>query len=41
MVSENRENIPDTVALILDLSPSQNINNRKSLAQKYIQFHQN
>ena len=33
MVSENRENIPDTVALILDLSPSQNINNRKSLAQ--------
>ena len=33
MVSENRENIPDTVALILDLSPSQNINNRKSIAQ--------
>ena len=33
IISENRENIPDTVALILDLSPSQNINNRKSLAQ--------
>ena len=28
IVSENRENIPDTVALILDVSPSQNINNR-------------
>ena len=34
MISENRENIPDTVALILDLSPSQNINNRKEIAQK-------
>ena len=33
IVSENRENIPDTVALILDLSPSQNINDRKTLAQ--------
>ena len=33
IVSENRENIPDTVALILDLSPSQNINDRKILAQ--------
>ena len=31
IVSENRENIPDTVALILDLSPSQNINDRKIL----------
>jgi hypothetical protein len=34
IVSENRENIPDTVAIILDLSPSQNIKNRKETAQK-------
>ena len=34
IISENRENIPDTVAVILDLSPSQNINNRKDIAQK-------
>jgi hypothetical protein len=34
IISENRENIPDTVAVILDLSPSQNINNRKEIAQK-------
>ena len=34
IVSENRENIPDTVALILDLSPSQNINNRNKIAQE-------
>jgi hypothetical protein len=34
IVSENRENIPDTVAIILDLSPSQSINNRKEIAQQ-------
>ena len=34
IVSENRENIPDTVALILDVSPSQNINNRNKIAQE-------
>ena len=34
IISENRENIPDTVAVVLDLSPSQNINNRKDIAQK-------
>ena len=34
IVSENRENNPDTVAIILDLSPSQNIKNRKETAQK-------
>ena len=34
IVSENRENIPDTVAIILDLSPSQNIKNRKETSQK-------
>ena len=33
IVSENKENIPDTVAVILDLSPSQNINDRKDIAQ--------
>ena len=33
IISENRENIPDTVAVILDLSPSQNINDRKETAQ--------
>ena len=34
IISENRENIPDTVAVVLDLSPSQDINNRKDIAQK-------
>ena len=34
IVSENRENIPDTVAIILDLSPSQSINNRNEIAQQ-------
>lgn len=34
IISENRENIPDTVAVLLDLSPSQDINNRKDIAQK-------
>ena len=34
IISENRENIPDTVAVILDLSPSQDINDRKEIAQK-------
>ena len=34
VISENRENIPDTVAVILDLSPSQDINNRKEIAKK-------
>ena len=34
IISENRENIPDTVAVILDLSPSQDINDRKDIAQK-------
>ena len=34
VISENRENIPDTVAVLLDLSPSQDINNRKDIAQK-------
>ena len=34
IISENRENIPDTVAVVLELSPSQNINNRKDIAQK-------
>ena len=29
IISENRESLPDTVAVILDLSPSQNINDRK------------
>ena len=33
IISENRENIPDTVAVLLDLSPSQNINNRKETAK--------
>ena len=34
IISENRESIPDTVAVLLDLSPSQNINNRKENALK-------
>ncbi len=34
IISENRENIPDTVAVLLDLSPSQDINNRRDIAQK-------
>jgi len=34
ITSEQRESISDTVAVILDLSPSQNINNRKDLALK-------
>ena len=33
IITENRENIPDTVAVLLDLSPSQNINNRKESAK--------
>ena len=32
IMSENRESLPDTVAVILDLSPSQNINDRKKNA---------
>ena len=39
IISENRENIPDTVAVVLDLSPSQNINNRKDIAQKLSLIH--
>ena len=34
IISENRQNIPDTVAVLLDLSPSQDINNRKDIAKK-------
>ena len=32
IMSENRESLPDTVAVILDLSPSQSINDRKKNA---------
>ena len=34
IISENKVDIPDTVALIVDLSPSQEINNKHLLAQQ-------
>ena len=34
IIAENKIDIPDIVALIIDLSPSQNINDRHLLAQK-------